>query len=83
MAFNVKNQEADDLLRQLTSLTGESLTDAIIVSLRERLEREERQRTARGHLTLDEAIQRLAGLPVVDTRTEHEILGYDEHGLPA
>ncbi len=83
MAFNVKNPEADRLLRELTEVTGESLTDAIIVSLRERLDRQRRLRGATGAATLVEAIDRLAALPVVDDRSEDEILGYDRHGLPA
>jgi antitoxin VapB len=83
MAFNVKNPEADQLLRELTEVTGESLTDAIIVSLRERLDRQRRLRGATGAATLEEAIDRLAALPAVDDRSEDEILGYDRHGLPA
>jgi antitoxin VapB len=31
---------------------------------------------------LDEIARRGTKLPVLDTRTEEEILGYDEHGLP-
>jgi antitoxin VapB len=83
VAFNVKNPEADRLLRELTDVTGESLTEAIIVSVRERLDRERRIHDATGHLTLDQAIERLASLPVLDERSDDEILGYDEHGLPA
>lgn len=83
MAFNVKNPEADRLLRELTQVTGESLTDAIILSLRERLDRERRIQSATGGLSLIEAIDRLAELPVLDERSEDQILGYDEHGLPA
>jgi len=39
MAFSIKNEEADELLRELCERTGESLTTAIIVSLRERAHR--------------------------------------------
>ena len=46
MAFNVKNDETDRLLRELTTLTGESLTDAITIALSERLQRERRLRAA-------------------------------------
>ena len=83
MAFNVKNPEADRLLRELTDVTGESLTEAIIVSVRERLDRQRRIHGTAGGLTLDDAIERLASLPVLDERSDDEILGYDEHGLPA
>lgn len=83
MAFNVKSPEADDLLRRLTEVTGESLTEAVIVSLRQRLAREERLRFAAGGRTLDDAVRNLASLSVIDRRSEDEILGYDNHGIPA
>lgn len=83
MAFNVKNDEADLLLRQLTAVTGETLTDAIIVALSERLARERRIRDADGTLSLTQAINRLAGRAVVDERTDDEVLGYDDVGLPS
>ena len=41
MALSIKHPEADRLARQLADATGESLTDAIIQALRERLRREQ------------------------------------------
>ena len=82
MAFNVKNDEADRLLRELTALTGESLTDAITESLRERLAREHRIRYLDGGDPLTHAIAEFRGLAVLDHRSADEILGYDRHGLP-
>ncbi len=38
MAFSIKNPEADRLARRLAEVTGESLTDAVTKSLKERLE---------------------------------------------
>ncbi len=87
MAFSIKNDEADALLRELTALTNESLTEAVIRSLRERLSRESRRcRTpdvAPGVDRLQAAIDRFLSLPIIDTRSEDEILGYDENGLPS
>lgn len=40
MALSIKTEEADGLARALSRLTGESLTRAVTVALRERLERE-------------------------------------------
>ena len=37
--LNIKNQRAHDLAAEVSTLTGESLTQAVIVSLEERLER--------------------------------------------
>lgn len=83
MAFNVKNEEADQLLRELTELTGESLTEAITVSLRERLARERRIRQMSDVLTLEQVVDRFADRAVVDARNDDEILGYDDIGLPS
>lgn len=83
MAFNVKNDEADRLLRELTALTGESLTDAVMHSLQERLERERRSRCLPPGDRLTTAIAEFRALPVVDERSEDQILGYDDRGIPA
>ena len=82
MAFNIKNDEADSLLRELTNLTGESLTDAVITSLRERVQRERRLRVLRGADPLTAAIDRLRSMTVIDHRDVADILGFDERGLP-
>ena len=83
VALSIKNEEADALARELADLTGESLTQAVVVSLRERLVR---QRAAAGDLSLADRLmkigQRCAALPLLDAREPAEILGYDEHGLP-
>lgn len=48
----------------------------------DRLARELATRT--GETLTPAAIRhRCASLPVLDTRPAHEILGYDDHGLPA
>jgi antitoxin VapB len=63
--------------------TGESLTDAIINALKERLRRQRGR--VRGRRLRDEirAIRpRCAALPLLDDRSADEILGYDEHGVP-
>jgi hypothetical protein len=31
---------------------------------------------------LDEILRRIDSLPILDSRLEDEIIGYDEHGLP-
>lgn len=78
----MKNDEADRLLRDLAELTGESLTEAIVVSLRERLSRERRLVDGAADRSLDAAIERLRALPVIDPRSDVDILGFDDHGLP-
>jgi antitoxin VapB len=40
MALSIKTEEADRLARELTRLTGETLTEAVTTALRERCDRE-------------------------------------------
>ncbi len=83
MAFNIKNEEADRLARELSEVTGESLTEAVAQSVRERLERIRARSRGRSLADeLDKIAKRCASLPVLDDRPADEILGYDEHGLP-
>jgi antitoxin VapB len=44
MSLNIKNEEAHRLARELAELTGENLTVAVTVAVRERLDRVRRQR---------------------------------------
>jgi antitoxin VapB len=46
MALSIKTTEADTLVRRLVRLTGESMTEAVTVALRERLSREEARRAS-------------------------------------
>jgi antitoxin VapB len=39
MGLNIKNAETERLIRELANQTGESLTDAVTVAVRERLDR--------------------------------------------
>jgi antitoxin VapB len=83
MAFSIKNDEADQLVRDLVAVTGESLTEAVTIALRERLAR---QRRAVGGSRLDRIkrhAEAFARLPVLDDRSPDEILGYDQSGLPS
>ena len=83
MALNIKNEEADRLARELAEITGESLTDAVIEALRQRLERESGRLLSFGIRDDVARIQRrIADLPRLDHRSDEEIMGYDESGLP-
>lgn len=80
MALNIKSAEADRLARELAQATGESITEAVTTALAERLAR--RRDDKRSRLAAIRAIQeRVAKLPVLDDRSDDEILGYDENGL--
>jgi antitoxin VapB len=48
MALNIKTEEADRLARELSRITGETMTDAITQAMRERLERLRAEQVAHG-----------------------------------
>lgn len=82
MALSIKSDEADRLARKLAAETGESLTEAVVVALKERLEREQARRGARISARLSRLQADVAALPVLDRRPADEILGYGPEGLP-
>ncbi len=82
MALSIKSDEADRLARELASETGETLTEAVVVALRQRLQRERDRRTTSMKTRLVHLASDVAALRVSDPRTPQEIIGYDETGLP-
>ncbi len=85
MALSLKDAETDSLARQVASLTGETLTEAVRTSLAERLRRERLKRGRPPNLAdeLEAIVRRGDALTVVDHRSADEIIGYDENGLPS
>lgn len=83
MALNIKDPTTDRLARELADLTGESITVAVGTALKDRLERisgsvpSQRRVEEMGRIARE-----AASLPAVDRRSEDEILGYGEDGLP-
>lgn len=89
MALNIRNPEADRLAAQVASLAGETKTDAVILALKERLQRLQCQLKA-GKVRqrslihrLDQISLRCAARPILDRRSADEICGYDASGLPS
>ncbi len=81
MGISLKNDRAEKLARQVAAESGETMTDAIIHALEERLERLKGRRTAPDLAeTLMAISRRCSSLPDLDTRTVDEILGYDDKG---
>jgi antitoxin VapB len=84
MALNIKDETADRLARELAAETGESITTAVTVAIRERLQRIHgavpHERRA---LALSEIAERSTSRLPRDPRTAEEILGYGPDGLPA
>lgn len=83
MALNIKDPATDRLVRELAATTGESITTAVTVAVRERLDRVRGMAPAEiRKQAILEIARRAAADPVIDDRTDDEILGYDEDGLP-
>jgi antitoxin VapB len=83
VALNIKNPVAERLAQELARETGESLTEAVIVSLRERLENRRRRQHSRRLVSDVAELQALVrAQPDRDPRPPEEILGYDAFGLP-
>ncbi|MGA2882992.1 MAG: type II toxin-antitoxin system VapB family antitoxin [Bryobacteraceae bacterium] len=75
----IKNPAAHSLAEKVSKRMGVTLTEAVIHSLQDQLQ----SRTRPIDLNKVNAISRkIATLPILDTRTNDEILGYDEFGLP-
>ncbi len=84
MSLNIKNDETCRLASDLAQLTGETMTGAITVALRERLDREHRRRRVETRAReLREIATRCAKLMGPGpSAIEHGALLYDEQGLP-
>ena len=83
MALSIKDPEADRLARELARRTGETITEAVTLAIRDRLQRVRARKPGRSLVDeLDEIAMRCATLPVLDDRSPEDIIGYDERGVP-
>jgi antitoxin VapB len=84
MSLNIKNAETYRLVRELSDLTGESMTGAVTEAVRERLERIRRTEDGGGMADRIHAIaaDMHARLPDGFFDVEHGELLYDQDGLP-
>jgi antitoxin VapB len=81
--LNIKDPEVYRLARQIADLTGETLTDAVRYALRERLSRGLQARSDPLWIEkLREISDRCAARPLIDTRSDNDLVGYDEFGIP-
>ena len=84
MSLNIKNEETCRLAGELAQLTGETMTGAITVALRERLEREKRERSVEARIRQLRAIRKRCRSLLKDgpSAVEYGNFLYDENGLP-
>ena len=84
MSLNIKNPATVALVDELARRRGISKTAAIHEALTERLHRLGYGSVAQERLLADMRVirERLASLPELDSRSDEDIIGYDEHGIP-
>ena len=80
MALNIKDPETHKLAAALAKATVESMTRAVNLAIRERLERSERKRRSCSSDRLAIGVACAAGLK--SKPVDHARLLYDESGLP-
>jgi antitoxin VapB len=81
MALSIRNKRAEAVARQVAEATGESLTDAILHSLEDRLARLQAGRTQSDLANqLMDIGRRCAAMPCLDTRPADDIIGYRQDG---
>ena len=79
--LQINDPRAQALAAELARRTGESLDDAILKSLEQRLARETARRSDPNLVgDLREISGRAAALPLLDNRSDDEILGNNDHG---
>ena len=86
MPLNIKDEETHALAKKLAGMTGKSMAKAVKQALQEQVERTERMRRknrADRVTELNRIALYCASLPVLDSRSDDEILGYDSDGLPS
>ena len=83
MALSIKTDEADRLAREIVSETHETLTEAVTVALRERLDRLHASRRDDFDARVRRLQEEYARHPLTGPRSPDEIIGYDVHGLPS
>jgi antitoxin VapB len=84
MALNIKNEETEKLARELARRRGQGITEVLTDVLRREVERERRRlrpdEIEARMRRIDEIVKRYNSLPLLDTRSDDEIIGYNEQG---
>ncbi len=85
MALNIKNPETEKLIRELARRRGQGITEALTDVVRREVERERRKpKRAEDYESFKRRIDAITAhfnsLPVLDNRSDDEILGYNEQG---
>jgi hypothetical protein len=82
-SLNIKNPEVYDLARKVSQREGTTLTETVLIALREKLAKSHQVRDPRKEeARLQHFIDRISSLPERGHLTNDEILGYGPGGYP-
>ena len=81
--MNIASPKVDELVRRLARLTGEDVETALERAIEERLSRIAPAPQSDRRAAMQKFFDRVSQMPVVDTRSADEILGYGPDGLPS
>lgn len=87
MAIHIKDAETERLARELAAQSGESITQSTKQAIAEKLARirggRNRNRSSDAQRAeIARIVQRIVAFPELDRRSDEEIIGFDESGLP-
>ena len=82
MSLNIKDPEAHELAQLLAEATGETMTKAVTIALKERLSRVRRAKKAKATLAEVRAIAKRFQSHLSGPVEDHGAFLYDEKGLP-
>jgi antitoxin VapB len=83
VSLNIKNPEVYELAARLAELQGTTITAAVLHALRSELARCRPRRGRADEISRMEVYsRRISSMPLLDTRSEDEILGYGPGGYP-
>lgn len=84
MALNIKNAETEKLARELARRRKQGITEVVTDALRKEVERERRRPRSEDkdklRRDIDAIVTHFNSLPLLDSRSDDEIVGYNERG---
>jgi antitoxin VapB len=81
VSLNIKNPEVHHAAARLAELQGTTITAAVLNAVRAELSRCETHYSKRNEVQrMEEFARRISALPLLDTRSDDEILGYGPEG---
>lgn len=84
MALNIKNPETEKLVRELARRRRRGITEALTDVVRREVERERRKLRPNDMEArmrrIDKIVKRYNSLPELDTRSDDDIIGYNDQG---